>query len=205
MGRHLPEHTYDWSQKRLGLDVARYGDDRTVIFPRQGLASFQPVIMRHDRGSAVSVDIATRVAAAKTRWGSELEFADATGGWSAGACDVLRASGIDVIDVQFAAPAVDPRYYNMRAQIWFEMAEWVKRGAALPNLPELLGELTSPTYVFHRGKFQLEDKDQVKARLGRSPDLADALALTFAMPDMPAAMHGRRSVGKAITEDNQER
>jgi hypothetical protein len=157
--------------------------------------------MRHARGSAVSVDIATRLAAAKAQWGSELEFADATGGWSAGACDVLRASGIGVIDVQFAAPAMDPRYKNRRAEIWFAMADWIKRGAALPPVPELVGELTAPTFVFNGGKFQLEDKDQVKARLGRSPDLADALALTFGLADMPhKAIGAGGSVGKALCD-----
>ena len=62
------------------------------------------------------------------------------------------------------------------------MADWVKSGGALPNVPELVAELTTPTYTFVGGKIMLEDKDQVKKRLGRSPDLADALALTFAYP-----------------------
>lgn len=186
LGRHLREDQYNWAQKRLGVDVARYGDDRTVIFPRQGLASFNPVVMRHQRNSAVSVDIANRVMAAKAKWGSELELFDATGGWAAGAVDVMRSNGCSPIDVQFAAPALDPRYANRRAEIWFGMAKWVQEGGALPNLPELVAELTTPTYTFQKGKFLLEDKDLVKKRIGRSPDLADALALTFGMVDMPA-------------------
>jgi hypothetical protein len=72
--------------------------------------------------------------------------------------------------------------------MWMQMAEWIKRGGALPNMPELVGELTAPTYTFAQGKFQLEDKDMIKKRLGRSPDLGDALALTFALPDAPAEM-----------------
>jgi len=203
MQRHLRLEQYDWAEKRLGIDVARYGDDRTVIFPRQGLASFRPGVMRHGRDAAVSVDIANRVLAAKARWGAELELFDATGGWAAGAVDVLRSNGYGPVDVQFAAPAMDPRYKNRRAEIWFGMADWIKRGGALPNLPELVGELTTPTYTFSGGKFQLEDKDQVKRRLGRSPDLADALALTFGMPEMPAALSqhgGRHSVGKTLTD-----
>ena len=206
MHRHLPESAYNWAQKRLGIDVARFGDDRTVIFPRCGLASFKPIVMRHARGSAVSVDIANRVLAAKAYWGSELELFDGTGGWAAGALDVMRSQGFAPIDVQFAAPAMDSgRYKNRRAELWFGMAAWIKGGAALPPLPELVGELTTPTYFFNTGKFQLEDKDQVKQRLGRSPDLADALALTFGMPDMPAgAMAGARgSVGHALTQDSQ--
>lgn len=188
MARHYTPDQYTWAQKRLGVDVARYGDDRTVIFPRQGLVAFRPVELRHARGSSVSVDIANRVMAAKARWGAELELFDATGGWAAGAVDVLRASGHGPIDVQFAAPAQDPRYTNRRAEIWFAMAEWVKRGGALPKSPSLVAELTTPTYTFKNGKFLLEDKDQVKKRIGRSPDLADALALTFGMVEMPGQM-----------------
>jgi len=187
MARHLRIDEYEWAQKRLGVDVARYGDDRTVIFPRQGLAAFRPKIMRHARDSAVSTDIASAVMSGKALWGSELELFDATGGWAAGAVDVMRANGYSPTDVQFAAPGLDPRYKNRRAEIWFAMSEWVKRGGAMPPVPELVGELTTPTYTFVGGKFLLEDKDQVKKRLGRSPDLADALALTFGMVDMPAA------------------
>ena len=204
MQRHLREDQYNWAQKRLGCDVARYGDDRTVIFPRQGLAAFTPQIMRHARNSAVSVDIANRVMAARARWGSELEFFDATGGWAAGAVDVMRANGCGPINVQFAAPALDPRYANRRAEIWYAMAQWVQDGGALPPLPEMVAELTTPTYVFHKGKFLLEDKDQVKKRIGRSPDLADALALTFGLVEMPsaAAVPGMpiRQAGKAESE-----
>jgi hypothetical protein len=69
--------------------------------------------------------------------------------------------------------------------MWPEMAEWVKHGGALPPMPELVGELTVPTYTFVGGRFMLEEKDEIKERLGRSPDLADGLALTFAMPDQP--------------------
>lgn len=203
MARHLRTDQYEWAQKRLGVDVARYGDDRTVIFPRQGLAAFRPIVMRHKRDSSVSVDIANRVMAAHQHWGSELEFFDATGGWAAGAVDVMRANGFAPIDVQFAAPAMDMRYHNRRAEIWFGMAKWVQSGGALPPLPEIVAELTTPTYTFHRGKFLLEEKDMLKKRLGRSPDLADALALTFGLVDMPAGAMRNRS-GHAQTGDDVE-
>jgi hypothetical protein len=207
MARQLPITAYEWAQKRLGVDVARFGDDRTVIFPRQGLVSFKPVVMRHARDSAVSVNIANQVLGSKLRWGSELEFFDATGGWAAGAVDVMRANGAGPINVQFAAPAIDPRYANRRAEIWFAMSEWIKGGGVLPRgLTEIVAELTTPTYAFNKGKFLLEEKDHVKIRLGRSPDLADALALTFGMPDMPGGqmqqqIHGRPR-NRAVTQDD---
>lgn len=202
MHRTLREDQYNFAQKRLGIDVARFGGDRTVIFPRQGLAAFKPIVMRHARDSAVSVDIASRVMAAKFRWGSELELLDATGGFSAGAIDVMRSNGLGPIDVQFHAPANDRnRYRNRRAEMWMTMATAIKAGMALPNLPELVGELTTPTYSFVAGKFLLEDKDQVKTRLGRSPDLADALALTWALPEAPAGTAGLRGGTSKMLHD----
>lgn len=201
MKRHLPDDAYDWAQKRLGIDVARYGDDRTVIFPRQGLAAFQPIVMRHKRGSAVSVDIATKAMGAKLAWGSELELIDATGGWAAGARDVMLTNGVSTIDVQFHGKAMDPRYANRRAEIWFSMAKWIQGGGAMPNIPEMVAELTSPTYVFQAGKFLIEPKEMVKKRIGRSPDLADALALTFGMPEMPGAIVGQAKQAGHVVHD----
>jgi hypothetical protein len=66
--------------------------------------------------------------------------------------------------------------------MWLLMADWVKTGAQLPNVPELIDELCVPTYGFKGDRLLLEDKDLIKERLGRSPDIADALALTFAHP-----------------------
>jgi phage terminase large subunit len=186
MDRSPAPGSYEWAEKRLGVDVARYGDDRTVIFPRQGLAAFQPAVMRHARGSPVSVDIANRVMGMLNELGAEQAFFDDTVGWAHGAVDVLRAAGRSPYAVQFDKPSANPRYVNMRAQMWMEMAEWVKAAGCLPRIPEMVAELTSPTYFFSNGKFQIEAKDQVKKRLGRSPDLADALALTWALPDTPA-------------------
>lgn len=183
MKRHLTDDMYDWAQKRLGVDVSRFGDDLTCIFPRQGLASFKPVEMRHIRDSAVSVDIATRVMMAKQQWGSNWEAFDDTVGWAHGAIDVMRAAGHSPLPVAFGSPAFNPRYKNRRAEMWFAMAEWIKKGGALPNIPELVGELTTPIYHFDGGKFQIEEKKQIKERLGRSPDRADSLALTFCVPE----------------------
>ena len=185
MQRQVPADAHQWAQMRLGLDVARYGDDRTVIFPRQGLRAFQPHMMRHGRDTAVSTDIATAVLAMQRDLKADVTIVDATGGWGAGASDVLRASRKPPINVQFHAKAYDQRYRNRRAELWFAMEKWIRAGGCLPDVPELVGELTAPTYTFVRGQFQLEDKDQVKARLGRSPDLGDALALTFAVPEVP--------------------
>jgi hypothetical protein len=137
--------------------------------------------------AARTTDIAARIMLASRRWGQEITLIDDTGHWGHGVIDNLITSRFKgAHGIQFHGPAIDPRYKNRRAEGWLEMAEWVKRGGCLPNVPELVGELTTPTYTFVNGKFVLEDKKLVKERLGRSPDLADALALTFMLPEMPA-------------------
>jgi hypothetical protein len=126
-----------------------------------------------------------------------LTFVDDTGHWGHGVIDNLLTAGLNCIPVIYSDPALDPRYRNRRAEMWMTGAEWVKNGGALPSIPELVGELTTPTYTFLNGKFLLEEKDQVKIRLGRSPDLADALFQTFAIPDMPNDV--MRRLGKQST------
>lgn len=184
MHRHLQRDAYDWAQKRIGVDVARFGDDRTVIFPRQGLAAFKPIVMRGAR----TTEIAARVAKGYIDWKAELILIDDTGHWGHGVVDGLITAGYPVVPIIASDKAIDRRYKNRRAEMWLEMAKWVKAGGALPPDDELIAELTEPTYTFLGGVFVLEDKDQVKERLQRSPDKADGLAQTFAMPDMPAAL-----------------
>lgn len=185
MNRGYQDHEFNFQQKRVGVDVARFGSDRTVLFPRQGLMSYRPVEMRNAR----TTDITARILLAKEKWGSELEIIDDTGHWGHGVVDNLVSAGFDPVAIQFHSSSVDPRYKNKRAEGWLKMADWVKKGGALPKIPELIQELTSPTYTFSNGKFQLEDKDQIKARIGKSPDLADALALTFMVPELPTKTH----------------
>ena len=161
----------------------------------------RPAVMRVAR----TTDIAARVARGITKWHAEPTLLDDTGHWGHGVIDNLLAAGYPVIPVVFDAPALDPRYRNRRAEMWISMAEWVKRGVALPHVPELVAELTTPTYTFSTVNLLLEEKDQVKKRLGRSPDLGDALALTFAMPDMPGQMAAlqRDNIGKVRTMDSE--
>jgi hypothetical protein len=188
MSRHLRDDEYNFSQKRLGIDVARYGDDSTVIFPRQGLAAFHPVELKGQDSHA----IAGRVATSKASWGSELETIDSTGGFSAGVEDALKLAGTDMIPIHFAGKALDARYFNRRSEMWYEMSLWVKKGGALPPDPELKKELTTPTYWLDlNGKLRVEEKDQIKKRLGFSPDKADALVLTFAIPEQKAEIFSR--------------
>jgi hypothetical protein len=193
-GRHLQPDAYEWAQKRLGVDIARFGADRTVIFARQGLnarcTTNNPIVMRN----APTTDVAARLMLAQEKWGAELVLVD-DGAMGAGVIDQMRAAGKAPYPVTFGGKAVDPRYRNRRAEMWMTMAKHIKAGAALPPIAELVAELTTPTYTFANGTFLLEEKDQVKKRLGRSPDLGDALACTYALPDMPAQLVALQRAG----------
>lgn len=184
MHRHLRTDQYDFAQKRLGIDVAREGDDSTVIFPRQGLAAHKYVEMKH----AKSGPVAARIAAAKQRWGSELELIDSTGGHASGVIDFSAQAGINLFEVNFSGKADDNRYFNKRSEMYWRAAEWVKSGGALPNLPGLIREATAATYTFQGGKFRVEDKAQIKARIGKSPDFWDAFCCTFALVELPSQL-----------------
>lgn len=184
MSRGHQAEAYEWAQRRVGIDCARFGDDRTVIFPRQGLVASQPIVMRGKRGP----EIAAAALRKRMDFPWEVAILDATGGWGQSTEDSLITSGVAPISIQFHAPAVNNRYANRRAEMHWELAEWIKRGGALPNIPELVAELTKMTYTFKGGQLLMEPKEITKKNLGRSPDLADALALTFAIPDQPSEM-----------------
>lgn len=184
MKKVLTLRDIEYAQKRLGIDVARGGLDKTSLFPRQGLQAFRPIPMRNASGP----DVAARAALAKQRWNWEMCFIDDTGGFGGSVVDSAIQAGLPHIPINFSSSAIDSRYFNKRSEMWFLMRDWVRRGGALPNIPTLRRELTTPTYTFVKGKFRLEEKDQIKKRLKFSPDDADALALTFALPEMPAQM-----------------
>ena len=166
----------------LGVDPARFGNDRSVIFPRQGLVAFEPMVFR----GIDNMDLAGRVATKIESWNPDAVFIDA--GMGQGVIDRLRQLGHDVMEINFGGKAIDPRYSNKRTEMWFNMAESITSGLAIPNLNALKLELATPTYKFDAAnRIILESKDDIKKRLpdAGSPDLADALALTFAAPVSP--------------------
>ena len=166
--------------KILGVDPARFGDDRSVVFKRQGLQAFDPIIYR----GLDNMELAARVANTIEVWQPDGVFIDAGAG--SGVIDRLRQLGYDVMEVPFGGKALDANIYiNRRTEMWWLMKEWIEENGAIPNDATLKQELATPIYWYDSGgKKVLEPKDQIKKRLqgGGSPDLADALALTFAYP-----------------------
>ena len=164
----------------LGIDPARFGDDRSVVFRRQGRQAFKPTVYR----GIDNMELAARVANLIEEHDPDAVFCDAGAG--SGVIDRLRQLSYDVIEIPFGGKALKPeQYINRRTEMWWLMRQWIEEGGAIPNDIALKQELATPIYWYDNvGRRVLESKDQIKKRLqgAGSPDLADALALTFALP-----------------------
>lgn len=177
MKRSYREAEYEQSARVLGVDVARMGDDSSVIFPRQGLQAFNPLQYRNIDGT-VGAGLVVRK---WVDWDADACFVDDTGGFGSSWIDNMRRLGKDPIGIHFSQTG-STRYYNKRAEMAFECTQWVKDGGAIPNIPELLAAMTQTTYTFQGDKLIIEPKDAIKVKLGYSPDHFDSLMLTFAHP-----------------------
>lgn len=176
--RHYSSAQLRYAPKIIGVDPARFGADRSVIFRRQGMQGFPPEIF----SKTDHMTLASRVAATIDSFRPDAVFIDS--GCGGGVIDRLRQLGFEVCEINFgSAPIKVGQYANKRAEMWGEMAQWLHDGGALPVSAQLRADLCGVRYSFDSsGKMKLESKEDLKARCGRSPDLADALALTFAMP-----------------------
>lgn len=184
MGRIYAERDYAHSARVLGVDVAQFGDDSSIIFPRQGLQAF-PAMQYRNLDGIQGAGVTARV------WGdfdADACFVDNTGGFGASWIDNLRLLGRQPIGVHFSQKC-DERYVNKRAEMAFNAVEWIKAGGALPPCPELKAALTTTTYSFQGDRLLLEPKEDIKLRLGYSPDHFDGFILTFAFPVSRARQH----------------
>lgn len=186
--RPLPEENH--SAVVLGVDVGRFGDDPSVIYPRRGAdaRSFQIEVYP----SMDLMTLAGKVAAAAIRYNAVMVFVD-EGGVGGGVVDRLRQLRIPVVGVDFGAgpdntnPLDGTRYGNKRAEIWGGMRTWLTTGCIPDTVPGLeqtvVDELTGPTYTMNtREAIILESKKDMRRRGIPSPNVADALACTFALP-----------------------
>lgn len=172
----------------LGVDVARYGDNESVIFFRRGRDA-QTIPPLRLRGLDV-VSLASKVAEVAAQQQPAAIFVDG-GGVGGGVVDCLRSLHVSCFDINFGSKPESTgwatgrdgiRYANKRAEMWGSMREWLKVGA-ISNDKDLRAQLVGPTYCFNlRQEIQLEKKEDMRKRGLESPDIADALALTFALP-----------------------
>lgn len=195
--RELEAATQVW-----GLDVARFGGDRNVLIKRTNRQVLPGIQMWG------GIDLMATAGKVKHEWDTtpphlrpKTILIDVIG-LGAGVADRLRELGLPVRGVNVSEAAAGEGFLNQRAELWWGIREWL--GAKQCRLPgktpgvdedrdpvELLcSELVIPKYTFSSsGKIKLEAKEEMKKRMGRSPDVADALALTFA-ENLATLTHG---------------
>jgi len=185
----------------MAVDVARFGDDLSVICFRRGRDARTLPNEKH-RGLD-TMQLAARAAALIAAHAPDAVFVDETG-VGGGVVDRLRQLGHAVIGIQFGARpdgAVDGELVaNKRAEMWCRMRQWLKSGGAIPDDAELAADLTGVEYGYTiHNEILLEKKDDMKKRGLASPDAGDALALTFAYPvAQQEGGHARFAGGRGV-------
>ena len=159
-------------KKLITCDPARYGDDETVIYYMENTEIKEAVIY----GKKSLMHTANVLHTLSHKYDGCLIVVDVCG-MGAGVVDRLIEMGDDVLDIDNAGKSSDAeKYYNLRSEIWCGAADMLADGdVELKNIePSLRGQLSTPTYDFRNGRILIESKANIKKRLGRSPDRADA-------------------------------
>lgn len=174
----------------VGVDPARFGDDATAICYRRGRQAYR--IKAYHKKDVVEVsNIVTNIINEDKPVRVNIDV----GGLGAGVYDILVDRGYrDVVRaVNFGSNAQDQeRFYNRRAEMWSRVKDWLNGELPVSVIDEdgiLISDLTAPEKRFDNiGRLKLEPKDDIKKRIGRSTDVGDALALTFAELDYPKTL-----------------
>ena len=172
----LMPNEYHHFPRVLGCDVARFGDDSSVILDRQGPKIHQILSFKN----LDTVDFTQKILEIYRTSQYQAVYVDGIG-VGAGVVDQLKRFQIPVVDVVVSQKSTDPKtYLNLRAQTYGKMKDWLP-GSDIPNDLALRTDLVGINYSFNN-KLQLflESKKDIKRRGMKSPDRADALALTFA-------------------------
>jgi hypothetical protein len=195
MKRELRPAEYRYAPIVVGVDVARFGDDQSVIAVRQGLKLISLEAYRELTTTRLASLVAMKIHEVK----ADATFVDGIG-IGAGVVDRLRQLGHDVVDVVGGESPADKKYFNKRAEMWGNMRDWLKNADIVQD-QGLFDDLTGPEYGFSdkAERIQLEKKEDMKGRGVPSPDKADAVALTFA-----EHVIARRSQGYGYGEEDYD-
>lgn len=171
----------DGLPKILSCDVARFGDDQSVIGYRQGR---KIVILEKLRGKDTAF-VGERLIHWKEREKPDAIVIDGDG-LGAGTVDHLRFRGFTDRVFEFhgnATPVTPKKYINKRSECWGLLRDWLSEpGSEVPDDPELADDLIGPLYFYNNdGQVCLEQKDDMKERGLHSPDCGDMAAMTFAV------------------------
>lgn len=181
----------------LGIDVARFGDDKSVALFRQG-ADCRSIPLFAWSGLD-TMQLAAKLSDLIDHYKPDLTVIEGAG-VGAGVIDALRGRQYKVLEVYPGGSALDDSQFgNQRAEWWSKLRDWLVTGC-LPDNRELQDDLTGPEYRFNdkTHKLMLESKIEMKRRGLPSPDFGDALALTFAVKVARRDSKGRRSSGPRI-------
>jgi hypothetical protein len=160
----------------MGVDIARFGDDTTVIRFRRGrdARSIAPIKLKGKDNMQVANECAYLI---------ELHKPDAVcidAGNGTGVIDRLREMGFKVIEVWFGSKAKEEEWSDYRTELWALVREWLP-GGCIDDDTDLKDDLVGPEYEFDKfERVKLESKEKMKSRGLASPDNGDALAVTFA-------------------------
>ena len=178
----------------IGVDVARFGDDQTVIYPVLG-SDARTYAPKPGDGIFSGLDTLQVVMKIIEKLqffeaeGYEVGFLGIDAGAGAGVIDVLRTKGYDCSEISFGGrPVFEPHAYRHRGdEMWGRGKEAIRERLVLPDLStdigaDLLAEMTNREYDFYMGGnlMHLETKKEMKSRGMKSPNLSDALFINFA-------------------------
>ena len=177
-GKHLQSQQYSFAPVIIGVDPAWTGGDEIAIVKRQGLACW---ILATYKKNDNDYELASRIATFEDEHKADAVFIDM--GYGTGVYSAGKVMGRSWQLVNFGNKSPDAGFYNLRAYGWGKMKQWLQEGGAIPDNQQLCDDLIAPeTKPRDDGKIQLESKDNMKKRGLPSPNLADALAITFMRP-----------------------
>lgn len=173
----------------LGVDPARYGDDQSAIAPVRGELAYAIRRARNLDGPELAGLVLDTVRELRQP-GERVRIKVDVIGLGASCYDALnpkhnpavKALGLEVYPLASSTAATSDGFANLRAQLCFALRDWLRDGL-LPGDGKLEAELVAVEYAFDaRGRRTVTPKEELKLRLGRSPDGADALALAVYNP-----------------------
>jgi len=168
-----------------GLDIARFGSDKSALCKRQGNHVLEPIKSWAKLDTmALTGAIHAEYQKAQQDGKAPQEIMADSIGVGAGTCDRLRELGLPAVDVNTGESAsISGQYKNLRAELWHKAKEWFEQlNCRIPRDERLMFELCSPRYTYESsGKIRMETKAEMKKRIGHrgSPDYADSFVLTF--------------------------
>lgn len=172
----------------IGVDVAQGGGDDTVLSPRHDWW-YAPLISMPGAETPNPSDTASLIV--KHRRDMAAVIVDCDGGWGGGVVDFLSHNNIGALKYKGSSSGLGRTkdrthgFYNKRAESWWRFREALDPDqpggspVALPDDPAIRSDLTSARWELTPRGIRIEDKQEIKKRIGRSPDKGDAIVMSW--------------------------